>query len=244
MAVSQHAPARARRRRAPSSPGSIATGPTRQSPPPSRLRPGTVLQLAAPAILLATRAHGETAVIARLLTGDAGMVAVYVAGGRGKQLRPVVIPGNIVDADIRSRTDSQLPFARIELVRSRGPWLGEPLPATAIAWVTALTAATLPERHPYPVIYDALGALLDAICAAPSARGWAGALVAYEVLLLRELGYGARDAAKPEVGDVEDALTWLDRLERPIATRLLAHTRADVMGARVLLRDRLGKMVA
>lgn len=194
--------------------------------------------------MIAARAHGETAAIARLLTEEAGMVAAYVAGGRGRQLRPVVIPGNSVAADIRARSESQLPFARLELVRSRGPWLSEPLPAAAIGWVTALTAATLPERHPYPALYAALSALLDAICAAPSARGWAGALVAYEVLLLRELGYGASDTAKPEVSGLEDALTWLDRLESPIATRLLAHTRTDVMGARVLLRERLGKMVA
>lgn len=202
------------------------------------------MQLAAPAILIAARAHGETAVIARLLTAQAGLVAAYIAGGRGRQLRPVVIPGNLVTADIRAKSDSQLPFARLELVQSRGPWLSEPLPAAAIGWVTALTAATLPERHPYPTLYAALSALLDAICAAPSARGWAGALVAYEVLLMRELGYGASDTAKPEVSSLEDALAWLDRLEAALANRLLAHTRADVMGARVLLRERLGKMVA
>ncbi len=171
------------------------------------------------------------------------MVAAYVAGGRGRQLRPVVIPGNSVAADIRSKSDSQLPFARLELVQSRGPWLTEPLPAAAIGWVTALSAAALPERHPYPALYAALGALLDAICAAPSARGWAAALVAYEVLLLRELGYGAADTAKPQVSGLQDALTWLDRTEGAIATRLLAHTRADVMGARVLLRERLGRMI-
>lgn len=202
------------------------------------------MQLAAPAIVIAARAHGETAVIARLLTEEAGVVAAYVAGGRGRQLRPVVIPGNAVAADIRAKSDSQLPFARLELVQSRGPWLSEPLPAAAIGWVTAVTAATLPERHSYPALYAALSALLDAICSAPSARGWAGALVSYEVLLLRELGYGAADTAKPRVSGLEDALAWLDRLESPIATRLLAHTRADVMGARVLLRERLGKMVA
>ncbi len=194
--------------------------------------------------MIAARAHGETAVIARLLTEEAGVVAAYVAGGRGRQLRPVVIPGNSVAADIRAKSDSQLPFARLELVQSRGPWLNEPLPAAAIGWATALTAATLPERHPYPALYAALSALLDAICAAPSARGWAGALVAYEVLLLRELGYGAADTAKPDIGGVQDALRWLDQLESPIARRLLAHTQADVMGARVLLRERLGKMVA
>ena len=201
------------------------------------------MQLAAPAILVAARAHGETAVIARLLTEDHGMVAAYVAGGRGRQLRPVVIPGNAVAVDIRSKTDSQLPFARLELAQSRAPWLAEPLPAAAMGWITALTATALPERHPYPTLYSALQALLDAICSAPSARGWAGALVAYEVLLLRELGYGAADRARPAIADLDEALAWLDRLQESIATRLLAHARGDVMGARALLRERLGKMV-
>lgn len=200
--------------------------------------------LSAPAILVAARHHGETAVIVRLLTEEAGLVAAYVAGGRGRVLRPVVIPGNTVTADVRAKSDSQLPYARLELIRSRGPWLSEPLAAAAIAWVTALTAATLPERHPYPSLYGTLGALLEAICAAPSARGWAGALVAYEMLLLRELGYGSLATARPEVADIPDALAWLARLENPIATRLLAHTRADVMAARGLLCERLGKMVA
>jgi DNA repair protein RecO (recombination protein O) len=182
-------------------------------------------------------------VIARLLTAEAGLVAAYVPGGRGRALRPVVIPGNLVAADIRARSDSQLPNARLELVQSRGPWLSEPAPSAAIGWVTALTASTLPERHPYPALYAALSALLEAICAAPSARGWAGALVAYEVLLLRELGYGAAASSRPRVEGIEEALRWLDALEAPIANRLLAHSRADVMAARALLRERLGKIV-
>jgi DNA repair protein RecO (recombination protein O) len=62
--------------------------------------------------------------------------------------------------------------------------------AAAINWATALTAATLPEDHPYPDLYAALSALLDAICLAPSARGWAEALVRYELLLLDRLGFG------------------------------------------------------
>ena len=47
-----------------------------------------------------------------------------------------------------------------------------PLAAAAIAWVTTLAAAVLPERNPYPSIYNALSATLEAICHAPSARGW------------------------------------------------------------------------
>ncbi len=184
--------------------------------------------------------------IARLFTHEAGVVAAYVAGGRGRQLRPVVITGNVVSAEIRAKSDSQLPFARLELSVSRGPWLSEPLPSAAIAWACAVTAATLPERNPYPALHTALGALLDAICHAPSARGWVEALIGYETLMLRELGYGARSAGtqRPEIADLGQALEILDRLERPIATYLIADMRADVMAARRQLRDRLARMVA
>ncbi|EDL48090.1 DNA repair protein RecO [Erythrobacter sp. SD-21] len=197
------------------------------------------MHLRAPAILLAARPHGETAVIARLLTEESGVVAAYVAGGRGRQLRPVVIPGNLVEAEIRAKSDSQLPFARLELAQSRGPWLTEPLPAAAIAWTCALTASALPERNPYPSLYSALAALLEAICNAPSARGWAGALATYEVLLLRELGYGG---TKPVIEGLEQALEILRANEAPIARYLLADTRADVLAARVLLMHRLERM--
>ena len=201
------------------------------------------MQLRAPAIFLSARLHGETAVIARMLTEHNGLVAAYIAGGRGRQLRPICIPGNMVAADIRSRSESQLPFAKLELVQSRGPWLTEPLPAAAIAWVTALCASTLPERSAYPSIYSALEALLNAICGAPSARGWAGALASFEMLMLREMGYGG-DAAPPAIDGLGQALDILDRLERPIATYLIAGNRADVMAARKALRERLGKMVS
>jgi len=198
------------------------------------------MQLSAPAILLAARAHGETAVIARMLTEQHGMVAAYVAGGRGRQLRPVVIPGNVVQAEIRAKSDSQLPFARLELVASRGPWLGEPLAAAAINWVTALTASALPERGMERGIGIALGGLLDAICSADSARQWVEALAVYEALLLRELGYGGQ---RPAIAGLGQALEILDRQEPLIARYLLADTRADVMGARTLLRQRLERMV-
>lgn len=198
------------------------------------------MHLATPAILVAARPHGETAVIARILTGEYGIVAAYVAGGRGRLLRPVVIPGNLVQADIRARSESQLPFARLELVKSRGPWLTEPLPAAAIAWSTALTAAALPERNPYPTLYAALDGLLDAICSADAARQWIEALALYEALLLRELGYGGE---RPEIAGLGQALEILDRQEPLIARYLLADTRTDVLAARQLLRQRLGRMV-
>jgi DNA repair protein RecO (recombination protein O) len=113
--------------------------------------------------------------------------------------------GNVVQAQLSARTDTQLPQATAELVHSRGPLLSEPLPAAAIEWATVLTATVLPEGQPYPHLYDALGGLLDAIEAAPSASGWGAALVRYELLVLAELGFGL-DLDRCAVTGSNDAL--------------------------------------
>lgn len=199
------------------------------------------MHIRAPAIVCAARPHGENGSVVRLLTADHGLVAGYVAGGRGRQMRPVLIPGNTVEAELRARSDSQLPYARLELAESRGPWLSEPLPAAAIGWATALTATALPERQPYPMLHEALSALLDAVCHAPSARGWTTALLSYEVLLLRELGYGT-EVARPDPADWGAMLETFDLLAGQLARYPLAERRGDVMAARAMLRERLARI--
>jgi DNA repair protein RecO (recombination protein O) len=148
------------------------------------------LNIETPAIVCALRNHAEHGAVIRLMTPKDGMQAAYVRGARGRRMRPVLVPGNLVQARLRSRTEEQLAHAEVELTRSRAPLLTEPLPAAAIEWVTALTATVLPEAQPYERLYDALDALLALIEAAPSALGWAGSLVRYELLLLAELGFG------------------------------------------------------
>jgi len=148
------------------------------------------MHLRAPAIVVAIRPHGESGAIVRALTAQAGLLAGYVRGGRSRQHRPVLQPGNIILGDWRARTEDQLPALVAELVHSRAPLFREPLPAAAIDWATALTAAALPEGQPYPPLHSALEGLLDAIEAAPAARGWAVAMVRYELLLLALLGFG------------------------------------------------------
>lgn len=199
------------------------------------------MNLRSPAILLASRAQGETGVIARLLTPDNGLVAAYVAGGRGRALRAVMVPGNRVAADFAVRSANQLPFARLELEHSRAALMTEPLPAAAIQWACALTAAALPERYPCPALYEALDALMSAIAVAPSARGWVSGLVAYEAMLLAEMGYGVE---RPDPGaDLPALLSSLSRLEAPLANSLLAGRKTDVMAARQLLTERLKRMI-
>jgi DNA repair protein RecO (recombination protein O) len=145
----------------------------------------------------------------------------------------------LVEAEFRARTEEQLAAATVELEHSRAPLLGEALPALAIDWACALTAAALPEAYPYPRVYAALSALLDAIEHAPSARGWAIALARFEQLLLAELGY-----AGPEGQGEADLAAQLRTSGRAIAEHLLTGRRADVLAARERLLDRLGRALA
>ena len=148
------------------------------------------MRISTPATVVALRSHGEHGAIIRLITPDNGLQAAYVRGARGRRLRPILMPGNQVEASLSARTETQLPQATVELVHSRGPLMQEPLPAAAIDWACALTATVLPEGQPYPRLYQAFEGLLGAIEAAPAASGWGAALVRYEILLLAELGFG------------------------------------------------------
>ena len=148
------------------------------------------MHLLADAIILSTRSHGEHGLVVRALTRGDGVQAGYVRGGRSRRLGPVLQPGNTVRGEWRARTAEQLPALTVELVRSLGPLHAEPLAAAAIEWATALPAAALPEGQAYPRVHDGLAGMLGAIEAAPGARGWAGALVRYELLMLAELGFG------------------------------------------------------
>jgi DNA repair protein RecO (recombination protein O) len=149
-----------------------------------------MVSLTTSAIVCALRPHGEHGAVARLLTPDHGLMAGYVRGGHSRGLRPVLLPGNMVKAEFRARTETQLAGLTVELEHSRAPLLGEPLPAAAIDWLCALSAATLSEGAPCPALYQAMDGVLGAVEAAPAARGWAAALVRYELLLLAELGFG------------------------------------------------------
>lgn len=195
------------------------------------------------ALVCAARAHGEHGTIVRILTPSDGLVAGYVRGGKGRRMRPVLIPGNLVSAQLRSRTETQLPQMSIELVHSRAPILGEPLPSAAIEWVTALIAAALPERQPYARIYDAMSGLLDAVEAAPSAIGWSAALARFEQLLAAEIGYGDEDV-EPVAARWDAILPALERSSQSLFREVLTGRTGALQDSRSRLLDRLRRAAA
>jgi DNA repair protein RecO (recombination protein O) len=196
------------------------------------------MQFTANAIICAVRPHGENGAIVRGFTEEHGLIGGYVQGARGRVLRPVLIPGNVIKGEWRARVMGQLASLTAEPVHSRGHLLGEPLATAAIDWVTALSAATLPEGHPYPALHSALDGVLSAVELAPAARVWAGAVAQYEELLLRELGYA-------EEGDSAAApVAMMARNRERLVAHVLGDRRADVMAARERLVERLKRAVA
>jgi len=202
------------------------------------------MQIETEAIVCATRSHGEHGTIVRMLTPADGLVAAYVRGGRGRRMRPILIPGNQVSAQLRWRTESQLPQATIELVHSRAPILTEALPSAGIDWVTALVTATLPERQPYPRIHAAMSGVLDAIEAAPSAIGWSAALVRFEELLAAEIGYGRDLPEDGELATWPQILAALEASSTSLFRDVLTGRAAALQDSRSRLLDRLRKAAA
>ena len=164
----------------------------------------------ATAIVCAVRPHGEHGAIARLLTTEDGLQPGYVRGGHARAMRPVLLPGNLVAAEFRARSEEQLAGLTVELVHSRAGLFTEALPAAAIEWVTALTAVALPEGQPYPHLYGALD----------------GVLVHYELLLLSELGFGLDLASCAASGATED-LAWVSPKSGQAVSRAAGAPYAD-----------------
>jgi DNA repair protein RecO (recombination protein O) len=106
----------------------------------------------------------------------------------------------------------------------------------------------LPESQPYPRLYEALDGVLSAVEAAPSAKGWAAALVRYELLVLRELGFGLERGEWPPFlrdgnpGDWEDILKGLRLTGDLLARDVLTDRKTDVLAARERLVERLRRV--
>ena len=65
-------------------------------------------------VILSVRRHGETGAIAELLTAGHGRCLGLVRGGRSRRQRPVLQPGNRVQATWRARLDEHLGTFAVE----------------------------------------------------------------------------------------------------------------------------------
>jgi DNA repair protein RecO (recombination protein O) len=139
------------------------------------------------AIILGIKRHGETSVIAEVMTQVRGRHLGLVRSGRSRAMQPVLQAGNQVDVVWRARLDEHLGEFRVEPLRLRAARLMET--ATAVHGIQAMAALLrlLPERDPHPHLYHALDVILEHQGDPPDA----GELfVRFELAVLNDLGFG------------------------------------------------------
>ncbi|HST92581.1 MAG TPA: DNA repair protein RecO [Brevundimonas sp.] len=158
------------------------------------------------AFVLSARPHGDTGVVAELLTENHGRRAAYVAGGASRRMKPFLQAGARVSADYRARTSDHLGSARLEPM-GEGPsaLFDDPLALVGLAGAAAVAQGALPEREPHPGAFLAFEALMGAF-ALPEV--WPAVFVRFEAGLLEDLGFGL-DLSRCAVSGDMDELVWV-----------------------------------
>lgn len=138
-------------------------------------------------IILGVRRHGETSVIAELMTRERGRHLGLVHGGRSRRQQPVLQPGNQVQATWRARLDEHMGTLTLEPVELRAARLMETPVGLHGIQLLAAHLRLLPERDAHPRLYDGLRIIASHL-GDPSRSG--ELLLRFEVALLEELGFG------------------------------------------------------
>ena len=163
--------------------------------------------------VLAARRHGESALIAELLTREHGRHAGLVRGGQSPRRRALLQPGNQVTANWRGRLPEHLGSLDCELVEANAVrFLDDPDRLAAVTAATALLLTALPEREPNMELYQSFAALLAALTPARSGTGqpldsaesWPQYYVKWECGLLAALGFGLDLGRCAVTGATED----------------------------------------
>ncbi len=156
-------------------------------------------------IILGVRRHGETSVIADVLTRDHGRYLGLVRGGRSRVQRPVLQPGNSVSAVWRARIEDHLGGFVLEPVKLRAASImDDPFRLAGMMTLTTL-AQLLPEREAHRRLHDASLLVLDQL---ETDGVWPALLVRWEMGLLDELGFGL-DLSQCAASGVVEGLAYV-----------------------------------
>ena len=138
-------------------------------------------------IILGTRRHGETSVIAELMTRHHGRHLGLVKGGRSSKQQPLLQIGNHVEVKWRARLDEHLGQYTMEPIAFSAAKLMESQMALNGMQVLAAHLRLLPDRDPHPALFEQLAAIIDHFDQPPLAIEF---MARFELKLLEELGFG------------------------------------------------------
>jgi DNA repair protein RecO (recombination protein O) len=184
------------------------------------------------AIMLGARRQGEGSLILSLLTHAHGRHKGLVRGGAKSRQRGLYEPGNVVTATWHARLAEHLGLLQIEPGEFyTAPLLDDPLRLACLEAAVAVAEAGLPERQPYPGIFDGLHQLLRKLAADD---GFAAEHLRWELLVLAELGYGLDLASCAVTGETRE-LAWVS----PRTGRAVSQEAGGAYRDRLLVLPRL-----
>ena len=154
-------------------------------------------------LVLSVRRHGESSVVAHLLTAGHGRHAGLVRGGQSRRLRGVLQPGNLVTATWRARLEEHLGSFALELDKSlAAPLLPHADRLAALGALCSLVDTGLPERENHPALFDNTAAMITALDSGDDS--WMPYYVQWELDFLRELGFGLDLSRCAATGSVDE----------------------------------------
>jgi len=157
-------------------------------------------------ILLTMRRHGESAAIIEVFSEQHGRHAGVVQGGASRRYAPILQPGAQLALAWRARLEDHIGTFSVEPITSRAAGLMEDAGRlAAFGSISALLTQVMPEREPHPQLYSLTINLVDALA---GGQPWVDDYIGWEVLLLRDLGYGL-DLNQCAVSGSHEDLTYV-----------------------------------
>ncbi|MBC8130203.1 MAG: DNA repair protein RecO [Rhizobiaceae bacterium] len=167
------------------------------------------------AIVLGVRRHGETSVIAEIMTHGRGRHLGLVRGGRSRRQQPVLQPGNLVEATWRARLDEHMGTLVLEPLALRAAQVMETPVGLHAVQLIAAHLRLLPERDPHPRLYDGLGIIAEHL-GDPLEVG--ELVLRFEIALLEELGFGLDLESCAATGRRDDLVYVSPKSGRAVST--------------------------
>ena len=136
-------------------------------------------------IVLSLKTYGESSRIVKVFTAEQGRYGGIIKGSKNTQY-----PGNIVNATWNARLPDHMGNWSLETdITPSARFLGSMEKLSCLSSLCYLTDSCLPERHPYPFLYEKAINVIYALLDCPL-HHWLYTYFLYEFSLLEELGFG------------------------------------------------------
>ena len=153
-------------------------------------------------ILIDLKVHGEKNCIIKVFTENHGLYSGLVQGGQTKKFRSSLQPGAQLVVDWSARLVEHLGTFQVDVASSRSNlFMGKKLNLYAFNSVCSMITSFLMDREDQNVLYKQTKDLLEQL---ENDEGWLKKYVWWELLFLKEIGFGLELSSCAVSGSTEN----------------------------------------